>query len=175
MSVYHDAYDVSYQPPRKAVLLLTCMDLRLMDDVVQFMDHDNLTNRYDHVTMAGCALGVLGANGHKPHWEKTFEDHFKVAHELRKFEDVYIIEHRNCGAYEKILGPDGAFGTSDEEQAREARVHAEYCHKAAAVMKEWARKMGVPLEVRTFLMDLRGHVDQLPPPAPPAPARRKRG
>jgi carbonic anhydrase len=175
MSVFHDAYDTSYQPPRKAVLLLTCMDLRLMDDVVQFMDHDNLTNRYDHVTIAGCALGVLGANGKHPHWEQTFREHFEIAQKLRKFEDVYIIEHRHCGAYEAFLGEAGTFSESDLDQQRETDAHAEYAHKAATMMREWARKMGIPLNVRSFLMDLRGHVDLLQAPPPPSAAKRKKG
>lgn len=169
MSLAHDAYDLSYLPPRKAVLLLTCMDLRLMDDVVRFMDHDNLTNRYDHVTIAGCALGALGANGQKPHWAETFKDHFLVAHKLRKFEDVYVIEHRDCGAYAMILGEGGTFGGSDKEQKSEAEIHAKYAHEAADVMIGWAREMGVPLNVRAFLMDLRGGVRPLPP------TKRKRG
>ena len=47
-----------YPPPRKNVLLLSCMDLRLIDDLVPFMDGDNLTNRYDQLVFAGAALGV---------------------------------------------------------------------------------------------------------------------
>ncbi len=169
VSLHHDAYDISYPPPRKAVLLVTCMDLRLMDDVVQFMDHDNLTNRYDHVTIAGCALGALGANGKHPHWVDTFKDHFKIAHELREFEDVYIIEHRDCGAYKKFLGKKGgSFDDTPADQEREREVHARWAYEAAEVMKEWARRMGVPLNVRSFLMNLRGDVKPLAPPADPS-------
>jgi hypothetical protein len=46
-------HDVSYAPARGPVLLLTCMDLRVLDEVTEFMDHDGLTNRYDHVILAG--------------------------------------------------------------------------------------------------------------------------
>lgn len=175
MSLSHDAYDLSHPPPRKAVLLLTCMDLRLMDDVVQFMDHDNLTNRYDHVTVAGGALGVLGANGQFPHWERTFRDHFRIAYQLRQFGDVYVIEHRDCGAYRAFLGDAaGAFDDTPEGQHREEQEHARHAHALAAKLKAWGvEDFGVPLNVRTFLMDLRGHVALLPPPA--QPGRRKRG
>lgn len=177
MSVYQDAYDVSYHPPRKAVLLLTCMDLRLMDDVVQFMDHDNLTNRYDHVTIAGCALGVLGANGKHPHWEQTFRDHFRIAYSLRQFGDVYIIEHRDCGAYWAFLGDtDGAFDDTPEGQHRETSEHAKHSHTLAAKLKAWGKEdFAVSLNVRSFLMDLRGHVDLLQAPPPPSAAKRKKG
>ena len=33
--------------PRKHVLLLTCMDVRLIDNTVTYMNSLNLTNRYD--------------------------------------------------------------------------------------------------------------------------------
>ena len=42
-----------YPPPRKNVLLLSCMDLRLIDDLVPFMEGDNLSNRYDQLVFAG--------------------------------------------------------------------------------------------------------------------------
>jgi carbonic anhydrase len=176
VSLFHDSYDISYPPPRKSVLLVTCMDLRLIDDIVQFMDHDNLTNRYDHVTMAGCALGALGANGHHPHWEETFRDHFRIAYQLRQFGDVYVIEHRDCGAYRAFLGDEhGVFDDTAEGQHREAAEHAKHCHALAARMKAWAKEdFGVTIQVRAFLMNLRGHVDALHLPPPP-PSRRKKG
>jgi carbonic anhydrase len=167
-------YPTSYPPPRKAVLLLTCMDLRLMDNVLQFMEHDNLVNRYDHVTMAGAALGALGANGQHPHWEETFRDHFRIAYSLRQFGDVYVIEHRDCGAYRAFLGDEvGAFDDTPEGLHREAAEHAKHCHALAAKLKAWGKgDFGVTLNVRSFLMDLRGHVEVLPAPAP---TRRRRG
>ena len=39
------------------VLLLSCMDLRLLDEIVAYMDGRNLTDRYDHVILAGAAWG----------------------------------------------------------------------------------------------------------------------
>jgi hypothetical protein len=53
-------FDISYAPARGPVLLLSCMDLWLMDEVSQFMAHDGLVNQYDHVIMAGAALGAFG-------------------------------------------------------------------------------------------------------------------
>ncbi len=177
MSLFHDSYDISYPPPRKAVLLLTCMDLRLMDDIVQFMDHDNLTNRYDHVTIAGCALGVLGANGRHPHWEQTFRDHFRIAYQLRQFGDVYVIEHRDCGAYRAFLGDEaGAFDDTPDGQHRETVEHAKHSYTLAAKLKAWAQEdFGVAINVRPFIMNLRGDVAPLPAPPPPATTRKRKG
>jgi hypothetical protein len=146
-----------------------------MDDIVQFMDHDNLTNRYDHVTMAGASLGALGGNGHFPHWEQTFLDHCRIAYQLRQFSDVYVIEHRDCGAYRAFLGDeDGAFDDTPEGLHREELEHARHCHALATKVKVWGKQeFGITVNVRSFLMDLRGHVDVLP--APPPGGKRKKG
>lgn len=153
-------HDTSYAPPRGPVLLLSCMDLRCMDEIVQFMDHDGLTNRYDHLILAGAALGATGANGHHPGWIKTFEDHLNIAHKLRKFEDVYILEHRDCGAYKKFV-PNGDF--SDSEAAREKATHLKYARKLKKSIKVWAKTKKAKVRVKSFLMDLRGHVDLIDP------------
>lgn len=39
-------------PPRKHVMLLSCMDQRLLDETVRFMNALNLHNRYDQVALA---------------------------------------------------------------------------------------------------------------------------
>lgn len=161
----HSEYPVNYAPPKKAVLLLSCMDLRLQDDIVHFMDHDNLNNRYDNITIAGAALGALGACGHHPHFADTFREHFKIAYSLRKFEDVYIMEHRQCGAYEHFLpNGEGKFADTFEDQEREVEVHARFAGQMQAQMEAWAKDWwGFNLNVRSFLMDLRGHVTLLHP------------
>ena len=94
-----------YPAPRKNVLLLSCMDLRLIDDIVGFMEGDNLSNRYDQLVFAGAAFGVIQQT-HKS-WRDAFFDHLDIAVELHDIHDVFIMEHRNCGAYEKILGAEG--------------------------------------------------------------------
>ncbi|MBX3441546.1 MAG: hypothetical protein KF774_04005 [Planctomyces sp.] len=131
-----------------------------MDDIVQFMDHDGLANRYDHVVMAGAALGALGvpAPGRiqvYPHWQTTFLDHLDAAVSLHGIEDVYIIEHRDCGAYSKLINK--TFGTSFEEQRRELRAHRRHARLLGRLIG--ARK--ATIKVRAFLMDLRGDVELL--------------
>jgi hypothetical protein len=153
-------FDVSYPPARGPVLLLSCMDLRLMDEVAQFMAHDGLANRYDHVIMAGAALGALGANHcDYEHWRRTFKDHLDAAHKLHRIKDVYILEHRDCGAYVEFLGIDGTF--SDEQSELESQVHCRYAEELSQVVKQWATEKDVKITVKAFLMDLRGNVSLL--------------
>jgi carbonic anhydrase len=153
-------HDSSYQPARGPVLLVTCMDLRLLNEVTQFMDHDGLNNRYDHVILAGAALGALGGGrkDHK-HWKRTFFDHLKVAHKLHHIKDVYIIEHRDCGAYREFLGCDGDFHNGCARAER--RCHRKYARILAKKIKRWGEKHDAPLDVHSFLMDLRGRVKKL--------------
>jgi hypothetical protein len=50
-------------------LLLSCMDYRLMDKVEQYMSQRGLRNQYDHVILAGAALGAItisSQHGTKP-------------------------------------------------------------------------------------------------------------
>jgi hypothetical protein len=172
--------DVSYPPPRGYVLLLSCMDLRLLDDITRFMDHDNLVNRYDHVVFAGAALGALGAPGAKDedgcpidcsHWKRTFEDHLNAAVDLHQVEDVYILEHRHCGAYHKVFHICPDFGDTPAERRKEERCHLNYARQLERVIADWAKQKGVTLRTHRFLMDIRGRVSVLPVPARKPPRR----
>lgn len=153
-----------YPPPRSNVVLLSCMDLRLIDELASFMDRDNLTNRYDHLIMAGAALGVMRP-GHD-NWRSTFFEHLNIALKVHwPVEDIYIVEHRSCGAYTMFL--DAKYGDSPKEQARELKTHREYASRLAGEIQAWAAQQepinGTPvrLNVRSFLMDLRGDIESL--------------
>jgi hypothetical protein len=108
--------------PKKNVLVISCIDLRLTDDTVKFLHHDNLTNRFDHFILAGASLCTcvadskvnararsrfdqekLKKNEDFNHWRKSLKDHIKIAVDLHHIKDVYIIEHTNCGAYKVFL------------------------------------------------------------------------
>jgi hypothetical protein len=98
-------------PPRKNVLLLSCMDQRLLDDTVRFMNALNLHNRYDQVALAGGAMGVFQLPNRKlpeeKRWQGVFQAHLAAAiNDLaRPIKDVFLLDHLDCGAY-KYLHPD---------------------------------------------------------------------
>ncbi len=153
-----------YPPPRKNVLLLSCMDLRLIDDIVPFMEGDNLTNRYDQLVFAGASLGVI----QKDHdsWYDVFFQHLDIAVKLHDIHDVYLMEHRNCGAYAKFLGKKGEYGDSQRELNREESDHRKYAFQLRDKIKAHCSKKIAAGEdadlwsvnIRCFLMDLRGSV-----------------
>lgn len=121
--------------PKKNVLLLSCMDSRLLDDTVQFMASYNLTNRYDHIALAGAALGVNTGVSGKSSWGDVFFDHLAIAVNLlgRKISEVFILEHRNCGAYKKLPKGPGYYKESDCCREKEACDHA---HQAFQLARE---------------------------------------
>ncbi|HVG00915.1 MAG TPA: hypothetical protein VND68_13835 [Chloroflexia bacterium] len=133
------------------------MDLRLLDDIVRFMDYDNLTNRYDQFILAGAALGAA----QNEHWNTAFFEHLQVACQLHDVRDVYLLEHRNCGAYKVFLGEKGAFEDSSDDHEREGDLHNHYAQHLADKIRAWSEHSGYRLHVRCFLMDLRGEVELL--------------
>lgn len=185
--------------PRKQVLLLTCMDLRLLDNTVAFMNEYNLANRYDQLAFAGASLGVMhcssppydgGGKGRRSSWKDVFFHHFEVAiNELqRNIKDVFIMEHRDCGAYEQFHPTHNfAYGDDQAEQALEEMHHREqafgladeiarFCEqqlkaaerapkKGKEAIDPWEaeRRAKAWKEIKShcFLMDLRGDVKHL--------------
>ncbi|GAB3027819.1 hypothetical protein [Spirosoma pulveris] len=106
-------YPTGYKVPLHNVLLISCMDLRLLDNIIHFMEHENLINRYDQYIMAGASIGALTASATEDDelknieaykgWETGLLQHIDLAIQLHNIKDIYILEHRNCGAYKAFL------------------------------------------------------------------------
>jgi len=131
-------------------LLLSCMDYRLVDDVVRYMDSRGLTNKYDHVILAGASLGVLQDKNLS--WGQTFWDHVGVAIDLHHIQKVIILDHRDCGAYKVFLGPDVA-----KDRATETANHA----LRLKTLKAAIAGRYPSLAVETLIMDLDGKVETI--------------
>ena len=129
------------------VLLLTCMDYRLMDEIAAYMDHRGLKDGYDHVILAGASLGAL--TDKRPDWGRTFWQHLDVAMELHHVTKVIVLDHLDCGAYRVFLG-DNAVDTP----AKELAAHTHYLRELRA---EIGRRHP-DLDVELGLMSLDGRV-----------------
>lgn len=166
MSYLHYPSVTEYKLPKKNIITISCIDLRLNEEVLNFLHFDNLTNRYDIFALAGTSV-TAGATRpeHRPlfdeqtledydsfaHWKKALYEHIQIAITLHEIEDVYIIEHQDCGAYKTFL-KDASFSSPEEETA---------CHKkfAVALSKEIQEKF--KLNVHCFMIDIRGNVKLL--------------
>jgi len=157
MTVYHlpnsdFPYTKLYEkPPQKNVLLLSCMDIRLLDNTAKFMDELNLQNRYDHVIFAGAGLGAgkVESKGevevecekegkHKRtvdfKWSYVFFDHLSTAITKlkREIKDIFILEHLDCGAY-KYFQKNSQDNTDYEQFSYDRRLdRLEHYHEIMA-------------------------------------------
>lgn len=162
-------YPTGYRLPRKNVLLISCMDLRLIDEIVAFMGHDNLTNRYDQFILAGSSLGacfesleadydvaVTDEFGNFMDWHASLFHHIKLAIRLHEVQDVYILEHRQCGAYKAFL-KEKVFSDDQDEKNGHHKFAVQLSNDIKTNEDEELRN----LHVHCFLMDLRGNVELL--------------
>ena len=124
-------------------LLLSCMDYRLTDQTTRYMDKHGLKNKYDHIILAGAALGAI---------TETFWDHVAVASDLHKIRKVIVLDHRDCGAYKVVLGEDFA-----KDPAKETAIHATQLRRLRTMIKEKYPALGVEL----LLMALDGKVQTI--------------
>lgn len=136
------------------VLLLSCMDYRLVESTGEFMHGKGLSHKYDHIVLAGASLGAV--TNKFLCWNSTFWEHLDVAISLHHIKKVMVLDHRDCGAYKVVLGED--FGKMPE---KETRVHAE---TLMGLRREVLKKYPT-LEMETYLMALDGSVEQIVPRA----------
>jgi len=130
------------------VLLLSCMDFRFVDETERYMATRGLRNKYDHVILAGSSLGALTEK--YPSWGKTFWEHLEVAIQLHHIKKVFVIDHRDCGAYKVILGEDLA-----KDPFKEKTVHASKLKELSGqIAKKYPK-----LELELLLMGLNGSVE----------------
>jgi carbonic anhydrase len=152
-----------YNVPKKNVLVISCIDLRLTDDLVKFLHFDNLQNRYDHFILAGSSLlcyhnqdDLILKNIFDEYkgWSKTLNDHIKIAIKLHEIRDIYIVEHQDCGAYDNFLDKKN---TEVQSLLKDEKM----CHKKFAL--ELADKIQKEhyVNVHAFFIDLRGNVSLL--------------
>ncbi len=162
-------YPSGYRLPRKNVLLISCMDLRLIDEIVAFMGHDNLTNRYDQFILAGAALGgcfgsltqdydteATGDFDDFKSWHTSLFHHIKLAIKLHEVQDIYILEHRQCGAYKAFLKESTFINDQHEKEG-----HYKFAVQLSDDIKNHEDEELRKLHVHCFLMDLRGNVELL--------------
>lgn len=79
-------------------ILLTCIDFRLIDNIVHHMNKLGYLNNYDEFILAGASLKFNSSNDDS--WRKLFEDHINLAKDLHHIEEIIIIDHLRCGMYE---------------------------------------------------------------------------
>lgn len=131
-------------------LLLSCMDFRLMDDIERYMSGRGLRDKYDHVVLAGASLGAI--TDKYPAWNKTFWEHLDIAIKLHNIHTVIVMDHRDCGAYKVILGPEHTKDPKIEKDTHTAQLKK---------LKRMINDKHPKLEVEMLLMALDGMVEAI--------------
>lgn len=131
-------------------LLLSCMDYRLTGKIGAFMAGKGMAEKYDHVILAGAALGAVTPK--YPDWGNTFRQHLDIAIQLHGIHQVVIVDHRDCGAYKTILGKDFA-----ADPAAETEIHTKMLHRARQEIVHAHPKLDVSL----YLMALDGTTEPI--------------
>src|SRR5438874_12382645 len=136
---------MSDQPRRAEALLLTCFDYRLPALITGFIAERGLGGKYDHVAMAGAALGVTADRF--PAWDVAFRQHIELAIQLHGIRRLMVMDHRDCAAYRQILGADAV---ADPE--KELAIHA----FTMGVLRDRIKLRFPQLEVELLLIALDG-------------------
>jgi len=63
--------------------VVTCMDFRLVDDAVRFLDKQGYNNNYDQFILAGASLGFTQTK--YPEWGIALLNHMSIGKELHHF------------------------------------------------------------------------------------------
>lgn len=132
------------------VLLLSCMDYRVVDETERYMTRRGLRNKYDHLILAGAALGAV--TDKYPEWNKTFWDELGLAIDLHHIHKVMLLDHRDCGAYKQLFSEDFA-----REPKKETEIHAAQLKR----LRELINGKYEQLEVELLLMNLGGKVERI--------------
>ena len=133
-----------------AALALTCIDYRLVDDAVKFMDGLHLRNDYDQLSLAGASLAAVSAKF--PSSNKAFWDHVEIAKSLHHVKKLIVLDHRDCGAYKVAFGGKAATG-----RAAETAQHKE----VMAELKAALAKRHPDLASEFYLMALDGTAERV--------------
>lgn len=139
-------------------LVITCIDYRLIDDAVYYMNEKGYIDNYDEFILAGSSLGYntslnsLNYSG----WDKVLENHIDIAYSLHKIKEIIVIDHIDCGAYKAQLNNGENFLSSYDELIK----HVENLNIFRNRINTKYVKDGLPkYDVKLWLMRLDGTVD----------------
>ena len=131
------------------VFLISCMDFRLLDDIVIAMDELGYNNNYDQFMVAGSSLGLMQEE--HPDWAQTCIEHMEIAVDLHSFGKVMVIDHEDCCEFKK------AFPELVGNLELERQYHREHIQK----LYDRLIKLFPQMIFESYLMNLAGDIDPI--------------
>jgi carbonic anhydrase len=133
-------------------LVLTCIDYRYLHVIPEYLHQHNPSLSYDHTILAGASLGVFA--GIYPGWASTFWEHLEVAIALHRIHTVFILDHRDCGAYREFEALPEAPAPKSPDYPKyldlERTIHKHYMDRLGALITKSHSK----LKIITDLLDV---------------------
>jgi carbonic anhydrase len=126
-------------------ILLTCIDFRFIDDIVNQMNKLGYMYNYDEFILAGASLGYNGISGYN-NWAQVFNDHINLALSLHHIKEIIIIDHMDCGAYKKVYLPSELAGSNEREK------HVLNLHIATKTLSN----LYPVIKIKTFIINKEG-------------------
>jgi carbonic anhydrase len=96
-------------------IVLSCMDFRLVDDIVSKLNKRGYLNNYDNFVLAGASLGYNGIPNTSG-WAETFNEHVNIAKTFHDIKEIIIIDHLQCKAYQEVYSEEELQGTLEREK-----------------------------------------------------------
>jgi hypothetical protein len=140
--------------------VITCIDFRLIDEAVTYLNSKGYLNNYDEFILAGASLGYNTSlnvvNSQFSAWDKVLENHIDISYTLHKIKEIICIDHMDCGAYKAQLNVGNAFSKYDE-----LNKHVNELNKfKMTINNKYVKDDGSPkYDVKLWLMELDGTVD----------------
>jgi len=128
-------------------ILLSCMDFRLLDDIVYFMKNVGYNTNYDQFILAGASLGYNQTK--YPEWGSLFRTHVDLAEQLHAVKEIIVIDHDKCGAYKLFHG--------ELTPEQEYDLHIDNIFKFEAAMK----KLHPKIKLHAYFMRIDGSVEKI--------------
>lgn len=149
--------------PVAQVMVLSCIDYRLVDDVSRYLNQRGLDDRYSEMRVPGAGLAAI--DGQRPAWVTTVWETVAMSRQVHGIRRLYVVNHRDCSAVAARFGRLSVANPDDE-----LRLHRRILQN---VVLE-ARRRFPDLEVEMGFMELDGTVrrfDALMPAGSGVPRR----
>ncbi|VVU95756.1 Beta-lactamase superfamily domain [seawater metagenome] len=131
--------------PEAEILVLSCIDLRIVNNLKKNLDNLGYQNKYDFVSIAGSSLSLgidtktLNSENKEmiQRWRKTILDQIDISIDIHNLKEVWLIDHQDCGAYKKLL-PETC-------QDNEKSIHYQHLHNSFIFLKDRYPKLKIKI------------------------------
>ena len=86
-----------YDTHSAEAIVLSCIDYRFIDNMIEFLEKSDISEKYDVTALAGASLAYNQSK--YEYWNKTFIDQLKLAIDLHHIKKIIVFDHMDCGAY----------------------------------------------------------------------------